>query len=420
ETFESQENLQLRVNVAQSCKSISEQEQQFTILNHIAELMQLYRIKDIINEARQNNKIVRVIGSKHSYPSVIWGKNESNILISLNKYRGVEIKKNENNENIAIVKTDENGYVLLVTGGITHQTVRGFISTGSAGGSLSHSFGNQVIGIQLIDGNGDIHDLKYSNNDNSKFLAAGVSMGLLGVITKVTFRLEPHIKIGSPIDFFGDGDPSQGIPSISDFLSNARRIPVPKHLPPDPYPQLSLLQQRTVRLILTHLNENESKISSEEMVKLLDLFMKIGTEYFQDKWWTGLPMDNVMNDLQQLFDGEFKAISNFFTEIYATGRSKFWLSLAYNKDIVRIDVHYFSGNTRGIPKDHFKFYWDILSKYGFRCHWGKYMPDNYGDQVSKLYPQYNQWMNIRRQIDPKQIFVTPYWRKLLKIPNPDN
>ncbi|CAG8477274.1 30582_t:CDS:2 [Gigaspora margarita] len=77
-------------------------------------------------------------------------------------------------------------------------------------------------------------------------------------------------------------------------------------------------------------------------------------------------------------------------------------------------------NYEGIPKDHFKFYWDTLSKYGFRCHWGKYTPDNYGDHVSKLYPQYNQWMNIRRQMDPKQIFVTPYWRKLLKIPNPDN
>jgi len=113
-------------------------------------------IIDIVKKAHAARSQVRVIGAAHSSPSNIildapqgvFPKNV--VLISLTKYRGVSIDKDKK---LAIVKagtnldkdpeeadsTTENGlafqlqqagFALPDLGGITHQTVGGFLSTG--------------------------------------------------------------------------------------------------------------------------------------------------------------------------------------------------------------------------------------------------------------------------------------------------
>src|SRR5262249_42760569 len=59
---------------------------------------------------------------------------------------------------------------------------------GSAGGSLRHGFADAVIGIELVNGKGEVETL--SPGDDA-FHAAGVAVGLLGVITRVRLRLQP-------------------------------------------------------------------------------------------------------------------------------------------------------------------------------------------------------------------------------------
>ena len=89
----------------------------------------------------------------------------------------------------------EKGYALGDLGGITHQTVSGFLLTGSSGGSLMHSIDDQIVGMRVLDGEGNAHDL---GPDDDAFWAVGVSMGLLGVVSTVTFRVMPTF------DLFGD------------------------------------------------------------------------------------------------------------------------------------------------------------------------------------------------------------------------
>lgn len=113
-------------------------------------------IIDIIKKARKENSIVRVIGAAHSNPSNIIldapGGNfpPNTTLISLNEYRGVAVDKTKGR---ATVKAGTNididphdptsnkgnslseilqdaGYALPETGGITHQAIGGFLSTG--------------------------------------------------------------------------------------------------------------------------------------------------------------------------------------------------------------------------------------------------------------------------------------------------
>ena len=70
-----------------------------------------------------------------------------------------------------------------------------FLSTGSSGGSLSHAVNAQLNAIRLVDGSGTMREFRRSDDPDDPFFAAGVSMGLLGIITSVTFQCVPTFNI---------------------------------------------------------------------------------------------------------------------------------------------------------------------------------------------------------------------------------
>lgn len=117
---------------------------------------------------------------------------------------------------------DQKGWALDGLGGISHQTIAGFMLTGSSGGSISRSAGGNIVGIEFVDGNGEVHDV---SEGDEMFDAAGVSMGLLGVITKVRFRVQPRYNLAGgertvemadlPFDMFGEGN---GKPSYVEYM----------------------------------------------------------------------------------------------------------------------------------------------------------------------------------------------------------
>jgi FAD/FMN-containing dehydrogenase len=115
------------------------------------------------------------------------------------------------------------GYALPITGGITHQTISGFMGTGADGGSLRHSFWSAVEKFTLIDGTGRLHTFR---RGKPGFATAAVSMGLLGVITKVWLRPERRYEVfgmssvqretGGDFDLFGE--PGSCQQSLIEFL----------------------------------------------------------------------------------------------------------------------------------------------------------------------------------------------------------
>jgi len=108
---------------------------------------------------------------------------------------------------------DQKGWAINSLGGISHQTVSGFLLTGSSGGSVINSAGENIVGLQIVDGKGEVHEI---GEGDEMFDAAGVSMGLLGVVTKVRLRVGPRYDIAGheqtvemadfPYDLFGEGD----------------------------------------------------------------------------------------------------------------------------------------------------------------------------------------------------------------------
>lgn len=80
------------------------------------------------------------------------------------------------------------GLALPALGGISHQALAGFLSTGSAGGSTWHDPAEAIAWLELVDGTGTVRKLQRGDPD---FDAAIVSLGLFGVLTRVAFSLDP-------------------------------------------------------------------------------------------------------------------------------------------------------------------------------------------------------------------------------------
>jgi len=119
-------------------------------------------------------------------------------------------------------------------GGITHQTVGGFLSTSSSGGSTTYSFEDSLLSIDFITWDGQKACLKTftrphraKHDPDDPFYGAGVAtMGLFGIIVSATFSCSPQFYItGSEtigyadtcalIDLFGA---KNGLPTLQAFL----------------------------------------------------------------------------------------------------------------------------------------------------------------------------------------------------------
>lgn len=87
-----------------------------------------------------------------------------------------------------------NGLALPVTGGISHQTLAGFIMNGAAGGSLRYSFLDAVESFTFVDGTAKLNVLTRKQHGDD-FQAALVNLGLFGVAIEYQLRCVPTYNV---------------------------------------------------------------------------------------------------------------------------------------------------------------------------------------------------------------------------------
>jgi hypothetical protein len=180
--------------------------------------------------------------------------------------------------------------------------------------------------------------------------------------------------------------------------------------------------------------------------ELLWFFVKVGAKEFADSWMCGLPMDNQMDiqlwptDFTELFvplektadvmrimrnyydaggdkEEAYKRTRAYACELYAAKASPFWLSPAHSVDCFRFDPFWFR-RWAGSPSEFFAPIFDELRGLDFRPHWGKFLPEPseaWRTHYRRVFPRLKEFLELRKQLDPKQIFVTDYWREHLGI-----
>jgi hypothetical protein len=175
---------------------------------------------------------------------------------------------------------------------------------------------------------------------------------------------------------------------------------------------------------------------------------------FRDWAWRGLPMDNAADDV--LLATEFTEIwvpvtrtrqamqllREYFTapgddreayrrtgtyawELYAAMPTEFWINPAHTTGedewrdgAFRIDPYWFTENADNPAEGFFLGPWERLRDAGvpFRLHWGKFQPachagdPGWVDFFRGQYPRWDDFLALRAERDPNNIFLTAYWR----------
>ncbi|EJD38149.1 hypothetical protein AURDEDRAFT_92027 [Auricularia subglabra TFB-10046 SS5] len=284
-----------------------------------------------------------------------------------------------------------------------------------------------------------------------------------------------QVEEGCPVNLFGDVDHTAA-PLLDEYFERhdyCRMLYWPQpYLPPrlqiwlanrvevgqmaQPYVELEPALQLVASIVLEliwHWTFNGRSELDWLVRNLLGLFVPLGdVRQFVDTWYHVLPMDNGINDrviptsytemwvskrdatkamraVRGLHGRDPASVGNFFTEIYTAKRSPFWLSPSYSGDKIRLDVNWFQYNSvdghaippfrLADPVPFFSKYWAALdaARIPYTTHLGKYRPRTHAtrERLRRDYPRYDDWLTIRRQMDPAQVFLTAYWARELQI-----
>lgn len=175
------------------------------------------------------------------------------------------------------------------------------------------------------------------------------------------------------------------------------------------------------------------------------------TQYFEDRAYMGLPMDNQMDDLilptwftelwvpftpgdgkvqqtisvlRKYFDadgtaqGAYQATGAFAFELYAAKKDeRFFLSPATGQHVFRVDAFWFGRNPDDPTKTFFPPLWKALDPLGYRAHWGKFLPPpgSVNPPMISRYPDAARFKAVRARVDPHNIFLTSYWKQQLEL-----
>lgn len=160
-------------------------------------------IINVLNQARDNNKIVRVVGSSHSTSPVVSDSTEKLTLISLRHYQLTPENATINHQNMTVTVNagwtlgklydvlNPHRYFLQTQPASSAFTVGGVVSLPIHGCRLGASFiSDSITQITLIDMDG-----KYvtKTDQDDDFNTYRINLGIFGVIINVTFKLN-HIK----------------------------------------------------------------------------------------------------------------------------------------------------------------------------------------------------------------------------------
>ena len=444
---------------------MSQPRNEFNELKHISRKDLIYYpqtiadVQNIIQCAIKNKLTVRTMGSEHSPADSIYSQSTNQmrmkldgLLTKINQFDIDDSKefalvtvgagcclgvnpsdRSSTLENSFTYQVDAKGFALPNLGGISHQTVAGFLSTSSSGGTPKHNIADVVEEIGFVDGTGQYRRVKKGED---LFNAIGVSIGLLGVITDVTFKLpKRYLVAGEEINLEmkdsclvadSKGEYSaldQALFSQNEYVhinwfaqKYVNRVTlwhgeaVGTDTPIKPYNHALSSKGMTVLasdiLFITNVL-NETRGDEEKVQKLIGGLTKPfvpvdeikGQQQFCDTWYKALPIDDqtgvdrlismsfsemwfprqqlntVMKTANALFEKNPKAAGNLLVELYCAKQSPFWLSPSNGGDAVRMDLYWWDHNSVGNPNQYFgQFYEAFKDVPGLRFHWGKYLP----------------------------------------------
>lgn len=400
----------------------------------------------VVRDARSSGRRVKVIGSGHSFTATAVA---NDLLVDMSRMVGVGVVDANSREVDVAAGTPisalnealaAQGWALANMGDITYQTISGAIATSTHGtGSRLTGLAAQVVGLQMVDGEGSLRDL--SGEDGDIFRAAQVAVGSLGVVTSVRLRVVPAFvlqaveapmrldRVLSDLDELVDTNDHfefYWIPHTRWALTKRNnRTTEPARpmkrsrewwqksfLENTAFGALCAVGQKVPRLIpklatvlpssgeVTYSNESHRVFATQRRVRFVEMEYSIPREACAE----------ALERVTRMVDDKGFRVS-FPVEVRFTAPDDVFLSTSTGRASSYIAVHMYRGSEF---EPYFREVGEIMAGYGGRPHWGK-MHFLGAAELSGLYPQWDNFIRVRSKFDPDDLFVNDYVRRIFGL-----
>ncbi|MEV6589103.1 D-arabinono-1,4-lactone oxidase [Streptomyces acidicola] len=335
------------------------------------------------------------------------------------------------------------GLSLTNMGDIMEQTVSGATSTGTHGtGRESASIAAQIKGLELVTADGSVLTCseKGTAEERAVFAAARIGIGALGIVTAITFAVEPLFLLTAreePMAFdrvlaeFDElwaenehfefywfphtgntntkrnnrsAGPEKPVPPLSgwfedEFLSNGvfqvanwvgRAVPAT-------VPTIARISSRALSS-RTYTDIPYKVFTSPRRVRFVEMEYAVPRAALVD----------TLRELKAMVDRSPLRVS-FPVEVRTAPADDITLSTASGRDSAYVAVHMF----RGTPyRAYFTAAERIFTAHEGRPHWGK-VHTREADYLSGVYPRFGEFTALRDRLDPDRRFQNDYLRRVL-------
>jgi len=335
------------------------------------------------------------------------------------------------------------GLSLHNMGDIAEQTLAGAVSTGTHGsGGSTASLSAQLAGMELVTGTGEV--LTASRTENGDiFDVARIGLGALGVMTTLTFHVEPLFTLQAHERPMSWSDATASLLDLADahdhldayWFPHTDRMLVKTHdrvtAAAEPLPRWrawlddELLSHHlfgaTNRLahripaITPAVNEVAARLLSERDFsdaahRVLTTERKVR---FREMEYA-VPREAgiaALREARRMIDASDWQIS-FPVEIRVTPADDVPLSTSYGHESVYLAFHTY------VAADHVPYFSAIeqtMRDHGGRPHWGK-VHTRTVDDLAPMYPRFGEFLTLRDRLDPDRVFDNAYLRRVLGGP----
>jgi FAD-linked oxidoreductase len=338
------------------------------------------------------------------------------------------------------------GLSLHNMGDIAEQTLAGAVSTGTHGtGGVTAGLAAQLAGFQLVTGRGEV--LTASARDDPELFALGrVGLGALGILTTVTFAVEPLFlleaqeqpmsweeAIGSFDEMVADShhcdmywfphtdrmltkrntrldaDPSEARPVgrvrgwvDDELLSNTvfGALTAAANHAPGVIPRMNQVSARALSA-RTYSDVAHRVFTSPRRVVFREMEYAVPRE-------AGL---DALREARRVVDASDWRIS-FPVEVRVARADDVALSTAYQRDSFYLAFHTHHRSDWRTHTAYLAAMETILRDHDGRPHWGKLHTRTAAD-LPPTYPRFEEFLALRDRLDPDRLFANPYLRRVL-------
>lgn len=373
----------------------------------------------LVRDAAERGTNVRVFGARHSFTPIV---QTDGLLLDLSGLRGVVEADRTHKRATALSGTLiqdfyeplwREGLALKNQGDIDTQQIAGAVSTATHGSGIRNTcFSGVVRGVRLVTATGEIREIDESQPDLLR--AAQVSIGMLGVMTRLELEVTDAYRLTEQIDLWRW---DEVLERWNELVHEHRHFGF-FWLPTEESAALYNLEthgQTMADKCYVKIYDDatpdqpDSEIEGRRTDRCYRIYPMVYDPNFHELEYF-VPLELGPAALSAMRDLMLRSLpdSIFPLEVRTVGPDDAYLSPNYKTATTVISV---SGKPGTDYWDYLRSVDALLSDFSARVHWGK-LHFLTPERLHALYPEADAFIEARRELDPRGLFLNDHLRAL--------